>query len=104
VHARESLRLSREIGMKLVIVEAVFCLAGIAGATGDAPRAARLAAAAELHGSLLAALPTLSDAGFHQRHIESAKAACDLESWEEAWTEGKAMSLDEAAEYALSSA
>jgi ATP/maltotriose-dependent transcriptional regulator MalT len=101
-HARESLRLSTELGMKVLVVEELFCLSGIAAATGDVARAARLAAAAELHNSLLAPEPTLADAGFHQTDIESARAACDPQTWERAWAAGRAMSLDEAAEHALS--
>ena len=46
-HARASLRLAKEIGDKRAVAEAVFCLAGIAAATGDPTRAARLAAAAD---------------------------------------------------------
>jgi predicted ATPase len=103
-HARESLRLAREIGMKIAIVEELFCLAGIAAATGDVGRAASLASAAELHSSLLATLASLSGAGLHHADIESAKAACDSAAWGQAWAEGRAMSLDEAADYALSSA
>jgi hypothetical protein len=37
----------------------------------------------------------------HETGIESAKATRDLETWERAWAEGGAMSLDEAADYAL---
>jgi tetratricopeptide (TPR) repeat protein len=102
--ARESLRLAREIGMKYAIVDEIICLAGIAAAMGDAVRAAVLAAAAELHGSRLAKYPSLTDAGFHRAAIQSAKAASDPEIWERSSAKGRAMSLDEAAEYALSSA
>ena len=67
-------------------------------------RTARLAAVAELHYSRLAPEPTLADAGYHRASIERAKTACDPETWERASAEGRAMSLDEAADYALSSA
>jgi predicted ATPase len=102
-HARESLRLAREIGIEYGILEEIVCLAGIAAATGDAARAAVLAAAAEAHSSLQSS-PSLADAGFHRSAIARTKAACDPETWEQASAEGRAMSLDEAAEYALSSA
>jgi tetratricopeptide (TPR) repeat protein len=101
-HARESLRLAREIGMKYAIVDEILCLAGIAAARGDVARAAVLAAAAELHSSLVSKGPSLTDAGFHRSAIERAKAACDPETWERSWTTGQAMSVDEAAAYALS--
>ncbi len=100
--ARESLRLARELGMKRQLVDEVFCLAGIAAATGDAPRAARLAAAAEHHISLIAPEPTLTDATPHRAAIESARAVCDRKTWEAAWAAGRTLTLDEAAEHALS--
>jgi len=74
---------------------AVFCLAGSAAATGDQARAARLAAAAELHHSRLAPEGmTLDDEV--RSSIETAKAASDPGIWKEAWRAGSAMSLDEA--------
>src|SRR5438093_4788702 len=101
-HARESLRLAQELGMKLPAVGEIFCLAGIATATGDTARAVRLVAAAAFHLSLLA--PHEADDPYYQEIIETVKAACDPETWERAAAEGRAMSLDEAADYALSSA
>ena len=98
--ARESLRLARELGMKLQAVDPIFCLAGTAAAAGDVARGARLAAAAERH--LSPAADDADDEARYQAIIESANAACDPETWERASAEGRAMSLDEAAEYALS--
>jgi predicted ATPase len=98
-HARASLRLARELGDKLAMVEAVFCLGGIAAATGDPARAARLAGAAELHHPHLAPEGmTLDDEV--RASTETAKAASDPGIWQEAWAAGNAMSLDEAADYA----
>jgi hypothetical protein len=37
----------------------------------------------------------------YQEIIEAARAGCDEEIWEQASAEGRAMSLDEAADYAL---
>jgi predicted ATPase/class 3 adenylate cyclase len=101
-HARVSLRLARELGMKPEFVDPIFCLSGAAAATGDTARAARLAAAADLHNSLLGAADA-DDSARYQAVIERVKAACDPETWERASAEDRAMSLDEAAEYALSS-
>jgi tetratricopeptide (TPR) repeat protein len=101
-YARESLRLARELGMKPEFVDPTFCLAGIAAATGDTARAARLAAAADLHYSLLGAADAI-DSARYEAVIELAKSACDPETWERASAEGRAMIPDEAAEYALSS-
>ncbi len=98
-HARASLRFAREIGDKIAAAGAVFCLAGIAAATGDQARAARLAAAGELHYSRLAPEGMTFDDEV-RASIETAKAASDPRIWQEAWTTGSAMSLDEAADYA----
>jgi hypothetical protein len=96
-HARASLRLAKEIGVKMAMAEAVFCLAGTAAATGDPARAARLAAAGELHYSRLTPEGMFLDDEV-RASIETAKAASDPGIWQEAWTTGSAMSLDEAAD------
>ena len=101
-HARESLRLAQELGMKLPAADEIFWLAGIAAATGDTTRAVRLAAAASFHLWRLA--PHEADNPAYQEIIEHVKAACDPETWEQASAEGRTMTLDEAADYALSSA
>ena len=53
----------------------ILALAGIAAATGDATRAARLAGATELYELLFL------EATFHEIDVESAKAASDPETW-----------------------
>jgi predicted ATPase/DNA-binding SARP family transcriptional activator len=100
--ARESLLLAQELGMKLPAAIEIFWLAGIAAATGDTTRAARLAAAAALHLSLVA--PYEAANPDYQEITERVKAACDQGTWDQAGAEGRAMSLDEAADYALSAA
>ena len=99
-HTRESLRLAQELGMKLPAVELILGLAGIATAMGDTARALRLAAAGAIHLSLLA--PDGAEYVEYQDVVERVKAACDLETWERASVEGRAMTLDEVADYALS--
>ncbi len=101
-HARESLRLAQELGMKRPAVDEIFCLAGIATATGDTARAVRLAAAAAFQLSRLA--PHEADNPDYQDIIERVKAACNPETWERASAEGRATGLDEVADFALSSA
>jgi predicted ATPase len=101
-HTRESLRLAQELGMKLPAAELILGLAAIAAATGDMPRALRLAAAGAVHLSLLA--PDGADWVNYQEVVERVKAGCDAETWEQASVEGAAMTLDAVADYALSSA
>src|SRR4029077_7525281 len=100
-HARESLRLAQELGMKLPAVVDLFYLAGVAAATGDTARAARLAGAA---GFPLQLLPSAAAVDPDCATIaERVRADCDAESWERASAEGQAMTLDEGVDYALSS-
>ncbi len=101
--ARESLRLTRELGMKGSMIISMFCLAGTAADAGDGARAARIAAAASRHDSLLGAADPTDEARF-RAVIDSAQSACDPQTWKRASAEGRAMSLDEAAAYALSTA
>src|SRR5262249_2780807 len=96
--ARESLRLARDLGMKFQALDPIFCLAGTAVAVGDVERGARLAAAAEKH--LSSAEHDAYDEARYRAVIERAKA-CDPGTWEQA-AKGPEISLDEAADYALS--
>jgi predicted ATPase len=98
--ARESLQLSRELGMKRDYMDPMYCLAGTAAARRELARAARIAAAAEHYRPQFGANDEGDDVTY-QAIVEGAKAACDPETWKRAWAEGQAMSLDEAAEYAL---
>jgi tetratricopeptide (TPR) repeat protein len=100
-HARESLRIAQELGMKQPAVDDIFCLAGIATATGDTTRAARLAAAA-VHLSLSCSprgrrSQRSGDRRAREGRLRPGNMGASLGG-------GSAMSLDEAAEYALSSA
>jgi tetratricopeptide (TPR) repeat protein len=99
---RESLRLAQELGMKSFAVFGILYLAGIAAATGDKARAIPLAATAAFHLPVLA--PYEADNPDYQDIVARVKAACDPRTWEQASAEGRAMTLDEAADYALSSA
>jgi predicted ATPase/class 3 adenylate cyclase len=102
IQTRESLRLVRELGMKWRMAEDILCLAGIAAATGETARAARLAGAADHHCSAVPPIYIEEAIRLHRPSIESAKAGCDPGIWDPAWAEGWAMSLDDAAQYALS--
>ena len=88
--------------MKSVAVVDILYLAGIAAATGDTAGALRLAGAAAFHLPVLA--PYEADNPDYLEIVERVKAACDAETWERASSEGRAMTLDEAADFALSSA
>ena len=95
-------RLAQELGMKSFAVVDILYLAGIASATGDTERAGRLAAAATVHLPVIA--PHETNRPDFEEIVERVKAACDADTWERAAAEGMGMTLDEAADFALSSA
>jgi hypothetical protein len=73
----------------------------VAGAKGDAERAARLWGAAQtLHEtkSIPRDLDFLTEA---DARISAVRLGMGEEAWEEAWRKGRVMTLDEAVSYAL---
>jgi predicted ATPase/DNA-binding CsgD family transcriptional regulator len=98
----KGLKLAREMGTKLSIPTSLEGMASLAGALKEATRAARLWGAVEAarRESGLALSPT--ERAVHEPYLASARSQLGEEGWEEALIVGRAMSLEEAAEYALS--
>jgi tetratricopeptide (TPR) repeat protein len=98
---REALRLFYAQGNKQ---DSSFCLdalARVAGAKGDVTRSARLfGAAAAMRGEINAKLPPFRVEWQEQAMAES-RAAHNQAEWEQAWQEGRTMSLDRIVTYAL---
>jgi predicted ATPase/DNA-binding CsgD family transcriptional regulator len=98
----EALAVSQEAGIKASVVNALEGLAGLAGALGEATRAAHLwGAAEEAREATSIALPP-SDRALHEPYLAAARAQLGQAAWEEALAEGRKMALEEAVEYALS--
>lgn len=103
---QESLVVSNELGDKMIASESLEGLACISAARREALRAARLFGAAE------ALQETLREAVAYQHSPEeeawrepyraTARSLLGEDSWEEAVAQGRAMSMEEAIEYALS--
>ena len=98
----EGLELAREMGTKLSVPTSLEGMASLAGALKEATRAARLWGAVEAarRDSGLALSPI--ERAVHEPYLASARSQLGEEAWEEALIVGRAMSLEEAAEYALS--
>jgi DNA-binding NarL/FixJ family response regulator len=99
---RESLMLCKELGDKIVASESLEGLACIAGAEGEALRAARLFGAAEALREAVASQHTPEEDALRQPYLATARMLLGRVSWEEAWVDGRAMSMEQAIEYALS--
>ena len=98
---RESLSLSWDTGLNPLVQNALEGSACVAGAEGDAERAARLWGAAQsLHQTK--GIPRDTDfLAEADARISAVRTGMGEEAWEEAWHKGRAMSLDEAVSYAL---
>jgi DNA-binding CsgD family transcriptional regulator len=97
----EALTSSQKAGIKPSVINALEGMASLNGARGETPRAARLWGAAEAARELTGIALPPGELELHEGHLATARAQLGETAWEEAVAEGRAMSLDEAAEYAL---
>jgi predicted ATPase/DNA-binding SARP family transcriptional activator/DNA-binding CsgD family transcriptional regulator len=106
VHAeellREALRTFRRLGDEDASTECLDSLAGAAGARGDGVRAATLFGAAEAAREELRTPIRPVDRERYEHFVAASERACGKRDWTSAWSAGRAMSLEQAADYALS--
>jgi DNA-binding CsgD family transcriptional regulator len=75
--------------------------AAVASTQGRPARAARLWGAAESLRETIGANLSPAEAHAHAPYVEAARAGLEAAEWDEAWADGKAMTAEEAAAYAL---
>ena len=100
----ETLRLVRSVGEKLGIAYGLLGLAGAEAAQAEPGRAARLWGAAEaLREEISVALSHWDLYGYdYEGRVSAARSMLgDEGAWERVWAEGRAMTPDQAVEYAL---
>ena len=100
----ENLEILRTMGHKMGIAYCLLGLAGVAGEQVRPDRAARLWGAAE---ALREAIgmdlsPFDRTHSRYEERLSTTRSLMDEKTWEKAWSEGRAMSPEEAIEYALS--
>ena len=78
-------------------------LAGVAGRQGQPERAARLLGAAEALGEALYEPPRSGSRIHFELYVAAARAQLDEATFEAAWAEGRAMTLEQAVAHALES-
>jgi predicted ATPase len=102
---REALKLSYELANKANSASSMQGLATVARARGELRRAARLLGAAEAllgaAGLVLYAYTTYTSNEPHQRVASAAREELGERAWQEARDQGRAMSFEQAVEYAL---
>jgi predicted ATPase/DNA-binding XRE family transcriptional regulator len=99
----EGLTLSSEVGDKTYVAYCLEGLAAIAASEDRLERAARLWGAAEtlLERIEVTAYPYAPDHSLYQEQVAAARARLNEQTWVEAWAEGRAMTFEQAVEYAL---
>jgi predicted ATPase/DNA-binding SARP family transcriptional activator len=107
----ESLALRRKLGYQIALAQSLEDLAVLAGREQQhrvpakrvmgARRAIRLLGAGESFCETLGAQPPVAMVAEYERTVAEGRAALGEEGFAAAWAEGRAMSLDQALEYAL---
>ena len=97
----EALTLDRELGNWAYGAYCLEAFAGLAGARGQGARAARLWGAAEALRTNIGAPPSLDARPLYEPSMAAARSQLGEAAWEAALAEGREMSAEEAAEYAL---
>jgi hypothetical protein len=99
----EGLTLSAEVGEANNVALCLEGLGAIAASEERLERAARLWGAAEviLEPIEVIAYPYATDRSLHDRRVAAARERLDQETWTRAWEEGRAMTTEQAIEYAL---
>jgi predicted ATPase/DNA-binding SARP family transcriptional activator/DNA-binding CsgD family transcriptional regulator len=99
----EALVMSQNMGRKPQVIEAMEGMASLAGAMGEASRAAHQWGAAEAAREVTGIIAfSPGERALHEPNLVAARSRLGEAAWEEALAEGRAMSLDQAAQYALS--
>ena len=98
---KESLAMDVELGGKIDIAEDLEGLAETAGALGQPLRAARIWGAAGMLREEIRVPWRPAERMLHESYLTAARCRLDGASWEAAFAEGRAMTFEEAVEYAL---
>lgn len=104
LYEEEFLRWTRETKEKAGIVYGLMIMAGVAALQGDPARAARLWGAEEALREAISYPISAYDRTHYDRegYQAAARSRLDEAEWEAAWVQGRAMTPEEATEYALS--
>ncbi|MDQ4077920.1 MAG: tetratricopeptide repeat protein [Chloroflexota bacterium] len=97
----ESLALRQEMGDKHGLADSLEGFAQLMVATGKPQRGVRLCGAAEIIRETIGAPPQEAERVHHERYVAVARAQLDESTFATLWTEGRAMTLEQAIAYAL---
>jgi DNA-binding CsgD family transcriptional regulator len=98
----ECLILCKELGNKWIASESLEGLACTSAAEGEAEWAARLFGAAEALREAVGYQHVPEEDVWREPYLAATRSRLDEASWQEAWVEGRAMSMEQAIDFALS--
>ena len=104
VFLREALTMRRELGGKHVVITCLSGFAGVAVEEGQPERAARLLGAVEFLLGTIGIPLDYADKVELESRVQAARAAAGDAAFATAWAEGRAMTLEQAIDYALAGA
>jgi DNA-binding CsgD family transcriptional regulator len=93
--------MAQDVGGKASVINALEGMASLAGTLGETPRAAHLWGAAEAGREATGIALPPGERVLHEPYLAAARSRLGEQAWDEALAEGRAMSFEEAAEYAL---
>jgi len=100
-HFAESMNILHGLGDRRGVIESLEGLAGLAAATAAPRRAARLWGAADALRQEMGSARSVDEGIAYERQVKPVRAILTAEAFDQAWDEGRAMSLDDTVRYAL---
>jgi non-specific serine/threonine protein kinase len=98
----EGLQTARQLKMMHLIAAYLHVAASLAGSQGKPVRSARLWGAAESLRETIGTILSSFERHLYGPYMDAARTRLDEAAWEAAWAEGRAISFEEAIEYAIS--
>ena len=100
-HLAEAMTVLHGLGDRPGVIESLEGLAALAAATAAPRRAARLWGAADALQQAMGGTKSVNQRIAYERQVRPVRAILSGEAFDQAWNEGRAMSLDDAVRYAL---
>jgi non-specific serine/threonine protein kinase len=100
-HFAEGVTILHGLGNRPDVIASLEGLAGVAAATAAPRRAARLSGAADALRQEMGNTRSVHESVAYERQLKPVCAILTAEAFDQAWDEGRAMSLDDAVRYAL---
>jgi predicted ATPase len=100
-HCAEGMAILHGLGNRLGVIDSLQVLADVAAGTAAPRRAARLWGAVDALRQEIGSARSVHESVGHERHVRAVRATLTAEAFDQAWDEGRAMSLDDVVRYAL---